>query len=199
MPDQQPRRPTATAWNVPFRVAARLPERDAACATGGGRQAACAGCISSSSTRRRSAPSSHLHLSRDSGHWLSLFVCVSAQVMYGASAASRHFGGVVLWRLDPLAAGEVLIRAGEHIRGCCTGLAHDHARIRRTSSDKPYTSTFAHAYHNTRSDPDAGADGCAEGSEGRPCAGAVILWERALLAWGMKISHAESSKTRRGT
>jgi len=36
--------------------------------------------------------------------------------MYGASAASRHFGGVVLWRLDPLAAGEVLIRAGEHPR-----------------------------------------------------------------------------------
>ena len=105
----------ATARNMPFRVAARLPERDAACATGGGRQAACAGCISSSSTRRRSAPSSHLHLSR---LWtlLSLFVCVSAQVMYGASATSGHFGGVVLWRLDPLAAGEVLIRAGEHPR-----------------------------------------------------------------------------------
>ena len=48
--------------------------------------------------------------------WRSLFVCVSAQVMYGASAASRHFGGVVLWRLDPVAAGEVLIRAGEHPR-----------------------------------------------------------------------------------
>ena len=48
--------------------------------------------------------------------WLSLFVCVSAQVMYGASAASRHFGDVVLLRLDPLAAGEVLIRAGEHPR-----------------------------------------------------------------------------------
>ena len=47
---------------------------------------------------------------------LSLFVCVSAQVVYGASAASRHFGGVVLWMLDPLAAGEVLIRAGEHPR-----------------------------------------------------------------------------------
>ena len=112
MPDRQPRRPTATARNVPFRAAARLPEQDAACATGGGRQAACAGCISSSSTRRRSAPSSHLHLSRDSGHWLSLFVCVSAQVMYGASAASRHFGGVVLLRLDPLAAGGILIGAG---------------------------------------------------------------------------------------
>jgi hypothetical protein len=46
--------------------------------------------------------------------------------MYGASAASRHFGGVVLWRLDPLAAGEVLNRAGEHIRDCCTGLASSH-------------------------------------------------------------------------
>ena len=116
MPDRQPRRSTATARNVPFRVAARLPEQDAACATGGGRQAACAGCISPSSTRRRSAPSSHLHLRISTLYWLSLFVCVSAQVMYGASAASRHFGGVVLWRLDPLAAGEVLIRAGEHPR-----------------------------------------------------------------------------------
>ena len=137
MPDRQPRRPTATAWNVPFRVAARLPERDAACATGGGRQAACAGCISPSSTRRRSAPSSHLHLSLDSGHWLSLFVCVSAQVMYGASAASRHFGGVVLWRLDPLAAGEVLNRAGEHIRGCCTALS-SHDRARTFNAHKPH-------------------------------------------------------------
>ena len=52
-------------------------------------------------------------------HWLSLFVCVSAQAMYGASAVSRHFGDAVLWELDPPAAGEVLIRAGEHIRGCC--------------------------------------------------------------------------------
>ena len=119
--------------------------------------------------------------------------------MYGASATSRHFGGVVLWRLDPLAAGEVLIRAGEHIRGCCTGLAQTLswiARIRRTSSDKPYTSTFAHAYHNTRSDPDAGADGCAEGSESRPCAGGVILWERALFGWGIKISLGEPASAR---
>ena len=121
MPDRQPRRPTATAWNVPFRVAARLPERDAACATGGGRQAACAGCISSSSTRRRSAPSSHLHLSLDSGHWLSLFVCVSAQVMYGISAASGHIGDVVLWGLNPPAAGEVRVSAGGHRGGCLCG------------------------------------------------------------------------------
>ena len=48
----------------------------------------------------------------NSGHWLSLFVCVLAQVMYGVSAASRHFGGVVLLRLDPLAAGGILIGAG---------------------------------------------------------------------------------------
>jgi len=51
----------------------------------------------------------------DSRHWLSLFVCVSAQAMYGASAVSRHFGDAVLWELDPPAAGEVLIRAEEHI------------------------------------------------------------------------------------
>ena len=63
------------------------------------------------------------------------------------------------------------------------------------------THQFPHPYHNTRSDPDAGADGCAEGSESRPCAGAVILWERALLAWGMKISlgePAQAGKTRKG-
>ena len=116
MPDRQPRRSTATARNVPFRVAARLPERDAACANVAAGRQQCAGCIGSSSTRRRSAPSSHLHLRISTLYWLSLFVCVSAQVMYGASAASRHFGGVVLWRLDPVAAGEVLIRAGEHPR-----------------------------------------------------------------------------------
>ena len=37
---------------------------------------------------------------------------IVAQVMYGVSAASRHFGGVVLLRLHPLAAGEILIGAG---------------------------------------------------------------------------------------
>ena len=47
----------------------------------------------------------------DSGHWLSLFVCVSAQVMDGTSAVSGHLGDVVLWELSPPAAGEVLIRA----------------------------------------------------------------------------------------
>ena len=35
-----------------------------------------------------------------------------AQVMYGASVVSGHFGDVVLWKLSPPAAGEVLIRAG---------------------------------------------------------------------------------------
>ena len=59
----------------------------------------------------------------DSGHWLSLFVCVSAHVLYGASAASRHFGDVVLWELNPPAAGEVLIRAGGHPRLLCGSLA----------------------------------------------------------------------------
>ena len=44
---------------------------------------------------------------------------------------------------------------------------------------------------NTRSDLDADADGCAEGGGSRPCAGGVILWERALLAWGRKISLGE--------
>ena len=42
---------------------------------------------------------------------LILFVCVSAQVMYGASVISGHFGDVVLWELSPPAAGEVLIRS----------------------------------------------------------------------------------------
>ena len=42
---------------------------------------------------------------------LSLFVCVSAQAVYGASAVSRHFADVALWELDPPAAREVLIRA----------------------------------------------------------------------------------------
>ena len=44
---------------------------------------------------------------------------MSAQALNDASAASRHFGGVVLWMLDPLAAGEVLIRAGDHPRLLC--------------------------------------------------------------------------------
>ena len=52
------------------------------------------------------------------------------------------------------------------------------------------------AYHNTRSDPDAGADGCVEESESRACAGGVILWERVLLAWGMKISLGEPASVR---
>ena len=34
-----------------------------------------------------------------------------AQVMYGASVVSGHFGDVVLWKLSPPAAGEVLIRS----------------------------------------------------------------------------------------
>ena len=52
---------------------------------------------------------------------LSLFVCVSAQVMYGISAASGHIGDVVLWGLNPPAAGEVRVSAGGHRGGCCAG------------------------------------------------------------------------------
>ena len=108
----------ATARNMPFRVAARLPERDAACATGGGRPAACAGCISSFSTRRRSA-AIIISICLDSRHWLWLLVCVLVQVIYGVSAVSGHFGDAVLWELNPPAAGEVPIRAGGHPRLLC--------------------------------------------------------------------------------
>ena len=65
------------------------------------------------------------------------------------------------------------------------------------------SSTFAHAYHNTRSDLDVGADGCVEGGGSRPCAGGgVILWERALLAWGigdlLESQPVRARKTRKG-
>ena len=54
---------------------------------------------------------------------------------------------------------------------------------------------FVHVYHHSRSDLDTGADGCAEGDGSRPCAGGgVILWERALLAWGMEMSLGEPAK-----
>ena len=101
--------------NLLLRVAACLPVRGVACATGGGSQAACVCRGSSSSTRRRSAAiimSIFLWL-----YWLSLFVCVSAQVMYGASIVSGHFGDVVLWELSPPAAGEVLIRSEPELPG----------------------------------------------------------------------------------
>ena len=55
---------------------------------------------------------------------------------------------------------------------------------------------FVHVYHHSRSDLDTGADGCAEGDGSRPCAGGgVILWERALLAWGMEMSLGEPAST----
>ena len=101
-----------------FRVAARLPALCVACTTGGGSQAACVCRGSSFSTRRRSA-AIIISICLDSRHWLSLLVCVSVQVIYGVSAVSGHFGDVVLWELNPPAAGEVLIRAGGHPRLLC--------------------------------------------------------------------------------
>ena len=100
-----------TVRNLLLRVAACLPVRGVACATGGGSQAACVCRGSSSSTRRRSAAIISSPSFSDSIYWLSLFVCVSAQVMDGTSAVSGHLGDVVLWELSPPAAGEVLIRA----------------------------------------------------------------------------------------
>ena len=132
----------------------------------------------------------HLHLSR-SRHWLSLLVCVPVQVIYGVSAVSGHFGDVVLWGLNPPAAGEVRVSAGGHPRLLC-GSCSSHRAIMHTTR----VTTFARAYHNNRPDPDAGADGCVEGGESRPCAGGVVLWERALLAWGIKISLGEPAGTR---
>ena len=100
-----------TVRNLLLRVAACLPVRGVACATGGGSQAACVCRGSSSSTRRRSAAIISSPSFSDSIYWLSLFVCVSAQVMDGTSAVSGHLGDVVLWERSPPAAGEVLIRA----------------------------------------------------------------------------------------
>ena len=40
-----------------------------------------------------------------------------AQVMYGASVVSGHFGDVVRWELSPPAAGEVLIRSEPELLG----------------------------------------------------------------------------------
>ena len=177
----------ATARNMPFRVAARLPERDAACATGGGRPAACAGCISSFSTRRRSA-AIIISICLDSRHWLWLLVCVLVQVIYGVSAVSGHFGDVFLWKLNPPAAGEVLVSAGGHPRLLCEIMT-----VRMHYNAQQH---FVHVYHHSRSDLDTGADGCAEGDGSRPCAGGgVILWERALLAWGMEMSLGEPAST----
>ena len=85
----------------------------------------------------------------------------------------------------------------EGIRGCCAGAA---ALMRfscsRAIMHTTRVTTFARAYHNNRPDPDAGADGCVEGGESRPCAGGVVLWERALLAWGIKISLGEPAGPR---
>ena len=104
--------------NLLLRVAACLPVRGVTCATGGGSQAACVCRGSSSSTRRRSA-AIIISICLDSRHWLSLLVCVLVQVIYGVSGVSGHFGDVVLWELNPPAAGEVLIRAGGHPRLLC--------------------------------------------------------------------------------
>ena len=104
--------------NLRFRVAARLPALCVACTTGGGSQAACVCRGSSFSTRRRSA-AIIISICLDSRHWLSLLVCVLVQVIYGVSGVSGHFGDVVLWELNPPAAGEVLIRAGGHPRLLC--------------------------------------------------------------------------------
>ena len=103
--------------------------------------------------------------------------------MYGVSAVSGHFGDVVLWELSPPAAGDVLIRARTPRPSAAVRELHA-GRIRCSTAQEH----FAHAYHNTRSDLDAGADGCVEGGGSRPCGGGVILWERALLAWGIDIS-----------
>ena len=77
-----------TVRNLLLRVAACLPVRGVACATGGGSQAACVCRGSSSSTRRRSAAIISSPSFSDSIYWLSLFVCVSAQVMDGASVVA---------------------------------------------------------------------------------------------------------------
>ena len=82
----------------------------------------------------------------------------------------------------------------EGIRGCCAGAAAP--IFSRAIMHTTRVTTFARAYHNNRPDPDAGADGCVEGGESRPCAGGVVLWERALLAWGIKISVGEPAGTR---
>ena len=110
---------------------------------------------------------------------------MSVQVIYGVSAVSGHFGDVVLWKLNPPAAGEVLVSAGGHPRLLCgRELSRPCECINNAQQH------FVHVYHNSRSDLDTGADGCAEGDGSRPCAGGgVILWERALRAWGMEMSH----------
>ena len=108
--------------------------------------------------------------------------------MYGISAASGHFGDVVLWKLNPPAAGEVLVSAGGHPRLLCEIMT-----VRMHYNAQQH---FVHVYHHSRSDLDTGADGCAEGDGSRPCAGGgVILWERALLAWGMEMSLGEPAST----
>ena len=183
--------------NLLVRVAARLPALGVACTACGGSQAACVCRGSSFSTRRRSA-AIIISICLDSRHWLSLLVCVPLQVIYGFSAVSRHFGDVVLWELNPPAAGEVLIRAGGHPRLLCGSwglmIVHDMHTTRATTFGPRISQR-----HNTRSDLDAGADGCAEGGGSRPGAGGVILWERALLAEGRKISLGEPAGPRRKT
>ena len=115
-----------------FRVAARLPALCVACTTGGGSQAACVCRGSSFSTRRRSA-AIIISICLDSRHWLSLLVCVLVQVIYGVSGVSGHFGDVVLWELNPPAAGEVLIRAGGHPRLFALMIVHDMHTTRTTT------------------------------------------------------------------
>ena len=115
---------------------------------------------------------------------------MSVQVIYGVSAVSGHFGDVVLWKLNPPAAGEVLVSAGGHPRLLCEIMT-----VRMHYNAQQH---FVHVYHHSRSDLDTGADGCAEGDGSRPCAGGgVILWERALLAWGMEMSLGEPASAAR--
>ena len=60
-----------------------------------------------------------------------------------------------------------------------------HARSPAPSNEQRAQQHFAHAYCSTRSDLETSAGGGAEGGGSRPCGGGVILWERALLAWGL--------------
>ena len=122
--------------------------------------------------------------------------------MYGASIVSGHFGDVVLWELSPPAAGEVLVRARtprETIRGCCAGAGLASGLSYENSNAQRAQQHFAHAYCSTRSDLETSAGGGAEGGGSRPCGGGVILWERALLAWGIRISLGEPARCVRKT
>ena len=114
--------------------------------------------------------------------------------MYGASVVSGHFGDVVLWELSPPAAGEVLVRARTPGRPSAAVVRELGSHMRRI--EQRAQQHFAHAYCSTRSDLETSAGGGAEGGGSRPCGGGVILWERALLAWGIRISLGEPASMR---